>query len=49
MPLLESEYMKTTSKGRLSVNNSNLSENAPMAYEIGYSMENPKNLSLWEA
>ena len=20
-----------------------------MAYEIGYSMENPKNLSLWEA
>jgi probable 2-oxoglutarate dehydrogenase E1 component DHKTD1 len=49
IPLIDSEYMKRTSKGRLSVNNSNLAENGPLAYEVGYSMENPKNLSLWEA
>lgn len=41
--------MRQTMKGRLSINNSNLAENGPMAYEVGYSMESPKNLVLWEA
>lgn len=36
-------------KGRFQVINSNLSELAVMAYEYGYSWENPKNLVLWEA
>jgi len=35
--------------GRFSVNNSNLAENGPMGFEVGYSMESPKNLVLWEA
>lgn len=49
IPLLQSDYMQQTATGRLSVNNSNLAENGPMAYEVGYSLESPKNLSLWEA
>jgi len=41
--------MTQTSKGRFTVNNSNLAECGPMAFEVGYSMESPKNLVLWEA
>jgi 2-oxoglutarate dehydrogenase complex dehydrogenase (E1) component-like enzyme len=29
--------------------NTNLAELGPMAYEYGYSLENPKNLCIWEA
>ena len=43
-PLRESDYMNQTTKGRLEVFNSNLSEYGPMSYEYGYSLENPKNL-----
>jgi 2-oxoglutarate dehydrogenase complex dehydrogenase (E1) component-like enzyme len=35
--------------GRLSVNNSILSEFAQMLFDYGYSLENPKNLVIWEA
>ena len=41
--------MKENLKGRFQVYNTNLSELGTMAYEYGYSMENPKNLVLWEA
>lgn len=41
--------MKENLKGRLQVHNTNLSELGTMAYEYGYSLENPKNLVLWEA
>jgi probable 2-oxoglutarate dehydrogenase E1 component DHKTD1 len=37
------------SKGRFTVLNSNLSELAVMAFEYGYSWEDPKSLVLWEA
>ncbi|KAF1334794.1 Oxoglutarate dehydrogenase, partial [Globisporangium splendens] len=37
------------SKGRFQVINSNLSELAVMAFEYGYSWEDPRNLVLWEA
>ncbi len=36
-------------KGRLEINNSSLSEMAVMLFEYGYSLENPKNLAIWEA
>ena len=49
IPLSESPYMKENLKGRLQVYNTNLSELGTMAYEYGYSLENPKNLVLWEA
>lgn len=48
-PLKTSEYMMMTRKGRIRVFNSNLSEYGPMSYEYGYSLENPKNLCIWEA
>ena len=48
-PLKASKYMKQTQKGRLRVFNTNLSEYGPMSYEYGYSLENPKNLCIWEA
>ena len=48
-PLIVSTYMKEHSKGRFSVLNTNLNEMGTMAYEYGYSLENPKNLCLWEA
>jgi len=41
--------MKENSKGRIQVHNTNLAELGPMAYEYGYSLENPKNLCIWEA
>ena len=48
-PLKQSKYMAETSRGRISVFNSNLSEYGPMSYEYGYSLENPKNFCIWEA
>lgn len=41
--------MREHRKGRMMVHNTNLSELGTMAYEYGYSLENPKNLVLWEA
>ncbi|TMW56517.1 hypothetical protein Poli38472_006527 [Pythium oligandrum] len=38
-----------SSKARFHVVNSNLSELAVMAFEYGYSWEDPRNLVLWEA
>jgi 2-oxoglutarate dehydrogenase complex dehydrogenase (E1) component-like enzyme len=49
MPLLQAPYMIENSKGRIQVKNTNLAELGPMAYEYGYSLENPKNLCIWEA
>lgn len=49
VPLVESNFMKENSKGRFAVLNSNLCEIATMGYEYGYSLENPKNLCMWEA
>lgn len=37
------------SKGRLEANNSSLSEMAVMLFEYGYSLESPKNCTIWEA
>ena len=48
-PLADSKYMKKTAKGRIEISNSNLAEMGPMAFEIGYALESPKNLVLWEA
>ena len=48
-PLVQSPYMQENAQGRIQVFNTNLSELATMAYEYGYSLENPKNLVLWEA
>lgn len=48
-PLRDSQFMKANSKGRFDVLNTNLNELGTMAYEYGYSLENPKNLCLWEA
>ena len=48
-PLKSSKYMMLTNKGRIKIFNSNLSEYGPMSYEYGYSLENPKNLWIWEA
>lgn len=45
----ESQYMKANRVGRLDVINSNLSELGVTGYEYGYSLENPKNLCIWEA
>jgi len=36
-------------KGRLEVNNSALSEYGVLLFDYGYSLENPKNLVIWEA
>lgn len=47
--LKNSALMQKTAKGRLHIFNSNLSEYGPMSYEYGYSLENPKNLCIWEA
>lgn len=41
--------MKANRVGRLDVINSNLSELGVTGYEYGYSLENPKNLCIWEA
>ena len=41
--------MKGNLKGRMTVQNTNLSELGTMAYEYGYSLESPKNLVIWEA
>lgn len=49
MPLLDAPFMREHSKGRIQVKNTNLAELGPMAYEYGYSLENPKNLCIWEA
>ncbi len=35
--------------GRISINNSILSEFAQMLFDYGYSLESPKNLVIWEA
>ena len=35
--------------GRFQVLNTNLNEVGTMAYEYGYTLESPKNLSMWEA
>lgn len=48
-PMVSSSYMQETSKGRMTIFNSNLSEYGPMSYEYGYSLENPRNLCIWEA
>ena len=48
-PLRDSAYMKKHSKGTFNALNTNLNEIGTMAYEYGYSLENPKNLCLWEA
>ena len=48
-PLNDSQYMKQNAIGRFQVLNTNLNELGTMAYEYGYSLENPKNLVLWEA
>lgn len=42
-------YAVKNNKGRIQVCNSPLSEYAVMGYEYGYSIENPKNLVIWEA
>lgn len=49
VPLRDSTFMKERAKGRFHVLNTNLNELGTMAYEYGYSLENPKNLCLWEA
>lgn len=43
------DYAERTNKGRFQAFNSPLSEFAVMAYEYGYSIENPDNLVIWEA
>lgn len=48
-PLKSSDYMFETGKGRINIMNTNLSEYGPMSFEYGYSLENPKNLCIWEA
>ena len=48
-PLKDSAFMKDNAKGRFHVLNTNLNELGTMAYEYGYSIENPKNLCMWEA
>ena len=48
-PLRQSPYMQANQVGRMQVFNTNLSELGTMAYEYGYSLENPKNLVIWEA
>jgi 2-oxoglutarate dehydrogenase complex dehydrogenase (E1) component-like enzyme len=48
-PLKSSNYMYETRKARLRVMNTNLSEYGPLSYEYGYSLENPKNLCIWES
>jgi len=45
----DSAYMKENAKGRLQIYNTNLCELGSMAYEYGYSLENPKNMCIWEA
>jgi 2-oxoglutarate dehydrogenase complex dehydrogenase (E1) component-like enzyme len=36
-------------RGSVEICNSNLSENAVMSYEYGFSIDNPNNLAIWEA
>lgn len=45
---MEHEYMNKA-HGRFEVLNSNLQEVGQIGFELGYSMENPKNLVMWEA
>jgi 2-oxoglutarate dehydrogenase complex dehydrogenase (E1) component-like enzyme len=49
MPLRDADFMSQNNKGRFEVVNTNLSELAVMGFEYGYSLENPKNLVIWEA
>jgi probable 2-oxoglutarate dehydrogenase E1 component DHKTD1 len=49
MPCRDSDYIKANSQGRLQIYNTNLCELGSMAYEYGYSLDNPKNLCIWEA
>lgn len=49
MPIRDSQYMQDNLDGRIQVFNTNLCELGTMAYEYGYSLENPKNLCIWEA
>ncbi len=48
-PLIDSRFMRSHSKGRFQVYNSNLNELGVMGYEYGYSLESAKNLVQWEA
>jgi probable 2-oxoglutarate dehydrogenase E1 component DHKTD1 len=46
---LRENIIQGPSSGRFQVLNTNLNEVGTMAYEYGYSLENPKNLCMWEA
>lgn len=46
-PLKDKENINL--EGRFSINNSSLSEFGVMLFEYGFSLENPKNLAIWEA
>ena len=50
----ENEYtplkeLEKVNNGKLYCVNSPLSEAAVLSYELGYSMDNPNNLNIWEA
>jgi len=50
----ESEYtplkeLETTNQGKLYCYNSPLSEASVLTYEMGYSMDSPNNLNIWES
>ena len=46
---LTAAYDEAESPGRFLASNSSLSEYGVLGYELGYSMESPRILSLWEA